>query len=335
MSTPDVNPGVRELTIRDALREALREEMRRDPRVFLLGEDVGRAGGVFKVTEGLIDEFGPARVRDTPIVEAGFTGVAVGAALTGMRPVVELMFGDFTAIAMDQIVNQAAKLHYMTGGQAHVPMVIRTTLGAGRSSAAQHSQSWQAIFAHIPGLRVVLPSTPADAKGLLKTAIRDENPVVFLEDKMSYGQTGPVPTGEYLIPFGQADVKRAGTDLTVVATSSMVPVALQAAEQLQAEGISLEVIDPRTLAPLDMETIIGSVKKTERAVVIDEGCLSFGVTAELAAQIAEHAFFYLDAPVRRIAALDIPVPFSPALEFPSIPDAARVVATVKETLNRL
>ncbi len=326
--------SMREMTIREALNEALKEELRRDPNVFMIGEDIGVAGGVFKVSDGLLQEFGPERIIDAPIVEAGFTGVAVGAALTGSRPVLELMFGDFTAIAMDQIANQAAKLHYMTGGQARVPLTIRTTLGAGRSSAAQHSQSWQAIFAHIPGLKVVLPSNPADAKGLLKTAIRDDNPVIFMEDKMSYQEKGLVPEGEYLVPFGVANVCRAGTDVTVVATSSMVPVALKAAETLAGEGISAEVIDPRTIVPLDMATIITSVKKTEHAVLVDEGCLSFGITGEIAARIMEQAFFYLDAPVVRVGARDVPVPFSPTLEFPTIPDEPKIIAAVKQALGK-
>jgi pyruvate dehydrogenase E1 component beta subunit len=326
-------PEYEETTLRVAVRQALAEEMRRDQRVFLLGEDVGPAGGVFKVFEGLYEEFGPERVRDTPISEAGIVGVAVGAALTGMRPVVDIMFGDFVTLAMDQIVNQAAKLRYMTGGQATVPLVVHTTLGAGRSSAAQHSQSLHAWFAHIPGLKVVVPSTPSDAKGLLKSAIRDDNPVIVFEDKMAYSMTGRVPTGESLVPIGLADVKCEGEDVTIVATSSMVQVALEASDTLLNRGISAEVVDPRTLKPLDEETILRSVRKTGRAVIVDEGYQSYGVTAEIAAIIAEKALYSLDAPVRRLGAMDVPIPFSPALEFDTIPKAADLVAAVETMLK--
>jgi pyruvate dehydrogenase E1 component beta subunit len=257
------------MTYGDAMKEAIAEEMRRDPTVFLMGEEVGAAGGVFKTLGGLFDEFGPERVIDTPISEAGFTGLGVGAALTGMRPIIEIMFGDFIALAMDQIVNQAAKLRYMTGGQAKVPLTIRATMGAGRSSAAQHSQSLHAWTAHIPGLKVVVPSTPADVKGLIKSAIRDDNPVVVYENKMMYGLKGPVPEGDFVTPFGQADIKREGSDISLIATSRMVHVALAAARTLQADGISVEVVDPRSLVPLDVETLVASVSKTGRAVVID------------------------------------------------------------------
>jgi pyruvate/2-oxoglutarate/acetoin dehydrogenase E1 component len=327
-------PDTRELTVREAIREALSEELSRDPMAFLMGEDVGRPGGVYNVTEGLQDRFGADRVMDTPISEEGFVGMGVGAALTGMRPVVEVMFSDFLTLAMDQIVNQAAKLRYMTGGQAKVPLVIRTTMGAGRGAAAQHSQSLQVWMAHIPGLKVAMPSTPYDAKGLLKTAIRDDNPVIFFEDKMMYGLKGPVPIHEYTIPFGVADVKREGSDVTLVATSSMVHVAIQSADMLAEENISAEVVDPRTLKPLDTETIVNSVKKTSRAVVIDEGYLSYGVTAEIASIIADEAFDYLDAPVKRIGATDVPVPFAPVLEFATIPTEQMVVETVKGLLGR-
>lgn len=328
-------PETVELTLGEAIREALAEEMSRDPAVFLMGEDIGRAGGVFMVTKGLEDEFGPERVMSTPIEEAGIVGLGVGAAMTGMRPVVELMFSDFLPLAMDQIVNQAAKMHYMTGGQARVPLVIRTTLGVGRGAAAQHSQSLQALVAHIPGLKVVLPSTPCDAKGLLKSAIRDDNPVIFIEDKMCYGTVkGPVPTAEYLVPLGVADVKREGQDVTLVATSRMVQLALNAAETLAQEGISTEVVDPRTVKPLDKATIVKSVMKTGRAVVIDLGHQSYGITAEIAAIIADEAFDYLDAPVKRLAALDVPVPMAPVLEMATIPDAKRVVDTVKGLFGR-
>jgi len=323
----------RELTIREAIREALAEELARDPSVFLMGEDIGRAGGVFMVTAGLQEEFGSEQVMDTPISEAGIAGIGVGAAMTGMRPVVEIMFSDFLTLAMEQVANQAAKMHYMTGGQARVPLVVRTTIGAGRGAAAQHSQSTQAWVAHVPGLKVVMPSTPYDAKGLLKASIRDDNPVIFLEDKMSYDVKGPVPGGEYTIPLGMADVKRQGDDVTLVATSSMVQVALKAADLLAQEGISAEVVDPRCLKPLDKETILASVRKTSRAVVIDEGCLSYGVTAEIASIIADEAFFYLDAPVKRIGALDVPIPMTPVLEFATIPDERQVVETVRELMG--
>ncbi len=286
----------RELTFAQAVREALAEEMRRDSRVCIFGEDVAEAGTPFKVLSGLVEEFGAERVVDTPISEAGFTGVGVGAAMTGLRPVVDIMFGDFLTLTMDQMVNQAAKAHYMSGGHWRVPMVMRTTLGATRRSAAQHSQSLHAWFSHVPGLKVVLPSTPYDAKGLLKAAIRDENPVIFFEDKMMYKLKGPVPAEDYTIPLGVAEVKRQGNDITLVATSSMVQVALGAATMLEKEGISAEVVDPRTTWPLDEKTIIESAKKTSRVIVLDEGYGRYGVTAELAAVIAEGAFYDLDAP---------------------------------------
>lgn len=324
MSSPDVV-----LTFGEAVRETIAEELRRDPLVFFMGEDIGRAGGVFKILVGLHDEFGSARVIDSPISEAGLVGLGVGAALTGMRPIVEIMFGDFMTLAMDQIVNQAAKLRYMSGGQARVPLTIRATLGAGRSSAAQHSQSLHAWTAHIPGLKVAIPSTPADAKGLLKTAVRDDNPVIVYEDKMMYGLKGAVPAGDYTIPFGQADVKREGSDVTVIATSSMVHVALAAAETLAGDGISAEVIDPRTLVPLDEEALIASVAKTSRAVIIDEGYRGFGITGELASVVYEGAFDYLNAPVARIGAMDVPVPFSKPLEDATIPGEQQIVDAVR------
>ncbi|MDR7482039.1 MAG: alpha-ketoacid dehydrogenase subunit beta [Armatimonadota bacterium] len=327
---PAPAPGVRELTFAQAVREALAEEMRRDPRVFILGEDVAEAGHPFKVLVGLVEEFGRDRVIDTPISEAGFTGIAVGAAMTGMRPVVDIMFGDFITLAMDQIVNQAAKVHYMSGGKLTVPMVIRTTLGATRRSAAQHSQSLHAWLSHIPGLKVALPSTPYDAKGLLKAAIRDDNPVVVFEDKMTYQLKGPVPEGDYTIPLGVADVKRAGRDVTIVATSSMVHVALAAADLLAQEGIEAEVIDPRTTVPLDVERLVASARKTGRALIVDEGYERYGVTGEIASVIAEGAFYDLDAPVRRLGAMHVPVPFSPALEDLTVPTAEQVAAAARE-----
>jgi pyruvate dehydrogenase E1 component beta subunit len=310
---------VRELTFAQAVREALAEEMRRDSRVCILGEDVAEAGTPFKVLSGLVEEFGTDRVIDTPISEAGFTGVGVGAAMTGMRPVVDIMFGDFLTLTMDQLVNQAAKVHYMSGGKWKVPMVLRTTLGATRRSGAQHSQSLHAWLSHVPGLKVVMPSTPYDAKGLLKSAIRDDNPVVFFEDKMMYKQKGPVPAEEYTIPFGVADIKREGTDVTLVATSSMVQVALGAAGLLEEVGISAEVIDPRTTWPLDEKTLVNSAKKTSRAMVIDEGYGRYGVTGEIASVIVEGAFYNLEAPVKRIGAMHVPIPFSPPLEDVTVP----------------
>lgn len=316
---PETATGVRELTFAQAVREALAEEMRRDPTVCIFGEDVAEAGTPFKVLSGLVEEFGPERVIDTPISEAGFTGMGVGAAMTGLRPVVDIMFGDFLTLTMDQMVNQAAKAHYMSGGTWRVPMVLRTTLGATRRSAAQHSQSLHAWMSHVPGLKVVLPSTPYDAKGLLKTAIRDDNPVVFFEDKMMYKLKGPVPAEEYTIPLGVADIKREGEDITLVATSSMVQVALGAANLLQETGISAEVLDPRTTWPLDEKTLIDSVKKTSRAIVLDEGYGRYGVTGELAAVIAEGAFYSLEAPVKRMGAMHVPIPFSPPLEDVTVP----------------
>jgi acetoin:2,6-dichlorophenolindophenol oxidoreductase subunit beta len=311
--------GDRELTFAQAIREALAEEMRRDKTVCIMGEDVAEAGTPFKVLSGLLEEFGKERVLDTPISEAGFTGLAVGAAMTGMRPVVDIMFGDFVTLTMDQMVNQAAKVHYMSGGKWKVPMVMRTTMGATRRSAAQHSQSLHAWPSHVPGLKVVLPSTPYDAKGLMKTAIRDDNPVIIFEDKMMYKLKGPVPAEEYTIPFGVADVKRVGRDVTIVATSSMVQVALGAAKLLEEIGISAEVVDPRTTWPLDEKTLIESVKKTSRAIVVDEGYHRYGVTAELASVIAEGAFYNLDKPVKRVGAMHVPIPFSPPLEDATLP----------------
>jgi acetoin:2,6-dichlorophenolindophenol oxidoreductase subunit beta len=343
MSTPSLasahgaagTTATREITLSQAIREALAEELRRDPAVFVIGEDVAEAGTPFKVLSGLVEEFGKTRIVDSPISEAGITGIGVGAAMTGMRPVVDIMFGDFLGIVMDQIANQAAKVHYMSGGKLKVPMVIRTTLGATRRSAAQHSQSLHAWVSHVPGLKVALPSTPYDAKGLLKSAIRDENPVVIFEDKMMYTLKGYVPEEEYTIPFGVADVKRVGEDITLVATSSMVQVALAAAEQLQSVGISAEVIDPRTTYPLDKDALITSAIKTSRAIVIDEGYERYGVTAELAAVISDGAFYYLDAPVKRMGAMDVPVPFSPVLEDLTVPTPERVTELAKTLCGRV
>jgi len=324
----------RELTFAQAIREALAEEMRRDSKVCIMGEDVAEAGTPFKVLSGLVEEFGKDRVLDTPISEAGFTGLAVGAAMTGLRPVVDIMFGDFITLTMDQMVNQAAKVHYMSGGKWKVPMVMRTTLGATRRSAAQHSQSLHAWFCHVPGLKVVMPSTPYDAKGLLKSAIRDENPVVFFEDKMMYKLKGIVPAEEYTVPLGVADVKREGEDITLVATSSMVQVALGAANLLTDIGISAEVVDPRTMWPLDEKTLIESVKKTSRAIVLDEGYERYGVTAELASVIAAGAFYNLDAPVKRMRAVHVPIPFSPPLEDVTVPTEQTVFEAARALCGR-
>jgi pyruvate/2-oxoglutarate/acetoin dehydrogenase E1 component len=336
MSSPSVQTadGTRTLTFAQAVNEALVEEMRRDETVFVIGEDVAEAGTPFKVLAGLVDEFGPGRVLDSPISEAGIAGLGVGAAITGLRPVVDIMFGDFLTLVMDQLANQAAKTHYMSGGNLRVPLTLRTTMGATRRSGAQHSQSLHAWVAHVPGLKVVLPSTPADAKGLLKTAIRDDNPVVFIEDKMDYAVKGEVPDGEYTVPFGVADVKRAGDDLTIVATSSMVRVALAAAAEIEEDGISVEVIDPRTLVPLDVEALVRSATKTGRAIVVDEGHRSYGASAEIAAAIGEAAFYSLDAPVRRVAALDVPIPFSPPLEDATVPTAELVAHVARELCGK-
>ncbi len=331
---PEQAVAERQLTMAEAVREALAEEMRRDPTVFVMGEDVAEAGTPFKVLKGLVEEFGPERVMDTPISEPGFTGIGLGAAMTGMRPVVDIMFGDFLFLALDQIANQAAKVHYMSGGKLKAPIVIRTTLGASRRSAAQHSQSLHAIVSHIPGLKVALPATPYDAKGLMKTAIRDDSPVVIFEDKMMYALKGGVPEGDYAIPFGQAVVKRTGTDITLVATSSMVYVALGAADLLARDGISAEVIDPRTTVPLDTATLVESAIKTGRAIVIDEGYQSYGVTAEIASVITEGAFFHLDAPVKRMGAMDVPIPFSPALEDLTVPTAEKVAELARELCRK-
>ena len=327
--------SMREISFGQAIKEAIAEEMRRDERVLLMGEDVAEAGTPFKVLLGLVDEFGPERVLDTPISEPGFTGIGVGLAMTGMRPIVDIMFGDFIGLVMDQMFNQAAKIHYMSGGKLKVPMVLRTTMGATRRSAAQHSQSLHAWMSHIPGLKVAIPATPYDAKGLMKTAIRDDNPVVIFEDKMQYAVKGPVPEEEYTLPFGVADIKREGSDITLVATSSMVYVALEAADALAESGVSAEVIDPRTTTPLDKETLINSAKKTSRAIVIDEGYNHFGTTAELAATMAEGAFYYLDAPVKRLGAMDVPIPFSPVLEDLTIPTTEKVVEMAKVLCGKM
>jgi pyruvate dehydrogenase E1 component beta subunit len=334
MHSPAIGENVREITFAQAINEALAEEMRRDASVFIIGEDVAEAGTPFKVLSGLVKEFGPERVIDSPISEAGIAGIGVGAAMTGMRPVVDIMFGDFLTLTMDQLVNQAAKIHYMSGGKLKVPLVLRTTLGATRRSAAQHSQSLHAWVSHIPGLKVAVPATPYDAKGLLKSAIRDNNPVIFFEDKMMYQLKGAVPQEEYTVPLGVADVKRVGKDITLLATSSMVQVALAAAETLASGGIGAEVVDVRTTAPLDKQTLIESVKKTSRAIVIDEGYEGYGVTAEIASTIADGAFYYLDAPVKRMGAMDVPVPFSPVLEDQTVPTPEKVAELARTLCNK-
>ena len=327
--------ATKEIGFGDAIREAIAEEMRRDQSIVLMGEDVAEAGTTFKVLKGLVEEFGSGRIIDTPISEAGFTGIGVGAAMTGMRPIIDVMFGDFLTLIMDQLVNQAAKIHYMSGGKWKVPLVIRATMGATRRSAAQHSQSLHAWPSHVPGLKVVVPSTPYDAKGLFKAAVRDDNPVVFFEDKISYTKVkGIVPLEDYVIPLGVGDVKREGSDITFVATSSMVQVALGAATMLEEVGISAEVVDPRTMWPLDEETLVNSVKKTSRCIVMDEGYGRYSVAAELASVIQEGAFYDLDGPVRRLCAMHVPIPFSPALEDVTVPTERQAFDLARQMVNR-
>jgi acetoin:2,6-dichlorophenolindophenol oxidoreductase subunit beta len=318
---------------REALRAALKEEMERDEAVFCMGEGIGERGGSYKVTEGLLAQFGANRVIDTPLSEAGFVGVGVGAAIAGRRPVVEMLFIDFLLLAMDQVINQAAKYRFMSGGEGRVPLVIRTQGGAGNSLAGQHSQSLEALYYHIPGLKVVMPSTPADAKGLLKAAIRDEDPVIFIEHKLLYMTDGEVPAEDYVIPLGKADVKRAGTDVTLVAWSHMAVKALQAAEELAAEGISVEVVDPRTLVPMDTETILASVRRTGRLVVAQEAVKRGGVGSDIAAMVAERAFDALRAPIVRVAGLNTTIPFNLALEKASVPQVADIVAGVRSVMR--
>lgn len=324
---------MREIMYRDAICEALDEEMARDKNVFMMGEDVGVQGGNFKVSVGLRDKYGDMRMKDTPISEAGFVGMGVGAAITGLRPVVELMFGDFIMVAMDQICNQAAKITYMSGGQVKVPLTIRTAIGGGRSSAAQHSQTFHAWLAHCPGLKVVMPSTAAEAKGLLKSAIRDNNPVCFLEHKMMYTEKFEVPEGEYTIPLGIARKVTEGTQLTVVANSLMTVKAEKAIKKLQEEGYSIELIDLRTIVPLDKAAIIESVKKTGKLLVVDEGHMSFGISGEIAMTIMNECFYYLEAPIMRLGTGDVPLPFSPALEFPLIPDEKSIRAAILKMIQ--
>ncbi|MBN1916551.1 MAG: alpha-ketoacid dehydrogenase subunit beta [Verrucomicrobia bacterium] len=310
----------------EAVRDALAEEMRRDPAVFVMGEDVAIYGGAYGATRGLYEEFGEERVRDTPISENTIAGAATGAAMMGMRPVAEIMYADFLTLAMDQLVNTAAKNRYMFGGRTKVPMVLRTEGGTGRGIAAQHSQSPEAWFNNVPGLYLVMPATPYDAKGLLKTCIRDENPILFIEHKMLYGTKGEVPDGEYTIPLGVADIKRPGEDVTIIAYSKVVLDSLEAARQLAAEGIDAEVIDLRTIKPLDMGAILKSVRKTGRVVCVSEGCRTNGVPSELIARIQEEAFDWLDAPVARVCGEDVPIPMSPPLEAAAVPSVERIVA---------
>ena len=327
---------MRTIQYREALNEALHEEMARDSTVIVMGEDVGHYGGVMQVTRGLFDLYGEKRVRDTPIAEAGIMGLAVGAAMTGLRPVAEIMYIDFSALAMDQIVNQAAKARYMAGGKVSMPLVMRTQGGGGRGNAAQHSQSLEMWFVHTPGLVVIQPSTPWDAKGLLKSAIRSDDPVIFIEHKLLYNTTGPVPdlSEELLIPIGVAEIKRPGKDVTIVATSRMVLFALQAAETLAQDGIEAEVIDPRTLKPLDLDTIVTSVKKTNRLVVVNEGPLTGGFTAEVAARVQRAAFDWLDAPIMQVATEDVPLPYNERLELEAIPSEQDIVKAAMEALYR-
>lgn len=320
------------ITYREALNQALREEMRRDHRIIILGEDVADYGGAYGVTRGLFEEFGEKRVKDTPIAELAIVGTAVGAAMNGLRPIAELMTINFAVLAMDQIVNHAAKVRYMFGGQASCPLVIRTVGGAGAQLAATHSQNLEVWFAHVPGLKVVTPATPQDAKGLLKAAIQDEDPVLFVEHALLYGTKGEVPEGDDTIPLGVAEVKREGGDLSLIAYSRMVLIALEAAHLLAQEGIDTEVVDLRTLRPLDTETVVRSVKKTNRVVIIEEGWRSFGVGAEVAARIVEHAFDYLDAPIRRIATAEVPIPYAGNLERAALPKVDDVVRAARALL---
>jgi len=322
--------GKREITYLEAVREAIIQEMRRDPEVFLMGEDVGVYGGAFGVSRGMLEEFGPERIRETPISEAAIAGAATGAALMGLRPIMEIMFMDFVTISMNQLVNQAAKIRFMFGGKASIPLVVRAPAGSGTGAAAQHCQSLEALFMNVPGIKVVAPSTPYEVKGLLIASIRDNNPVVFMEHKLLYRTAGPVPEDLYAIPLSQAEVKREGRDLTIVAYSIMVPRALEAAEQLVAEGIEIEVVDPRTLKPLDEKTIVQSVCKTGRVLIVHEAPVTGGVGGEIAAVIAaSEAFDYLDAPIHRLAGLNVPIPYNRTLERAAVPQVEDIVAAAR------
>ena len=332
-AAPPEADAPRPVSYREALTQAMREEMERDPAVFIMGEDVGQYEGAFKVTRGLLREFGERRVVDTPISEAGFVGISVGAAMSGLRPIVELMTVNFAIVAMDQIVNNAAKLSYMFGGQVACPMVVRMPGGAGHQLAAQHSHSLEAWFTHVPGLKVAAPATPFDAKGLLKTAIRDDDPVMFLESEGLYAKKGPVGDAGELVPFGRAAARRAGDACTIVAVARMVWVALAAAEELSKEGIECEVLDPRTLRPLDLDTLATSVRRTNRAVVVEEGWPECGVGANLATRLYEECFDWLDAPIERVSSADVPMPYAKNLEQAALPGPADVAAAVKRTLR--
>ncbi|MEA5004293.1 MAG: alpha-ketoacid dehydrogenase subunit beta [Christensenella sp.] len=322
-----------EITYAQAINDAISEEMRKDPEVFMMGEDIGEYCGAFGVSKGMIEEFGPERIMDTPIAEQGFVGAAIGAAMAGMRPIVELMFSDFLCVCYDELVNEAPKLRFMFGGKVSVPMVMRTPSGSGTGAAAQHSQSLEAVLAHMPGLKVVIPSTPYDAKGLLKTAIRDNNPVMFLEQKQLYRTKGEVPEEEYTIPLGQADVKREGSDVTLVTYGKMVRMCLETAEALEKDGISAEVIDLRSIVPLDIDTVIASVKKTKHLIIVHEAVQFCGFGAEIAGQIADsEAFYYLDAPIKRLGAMSVPIPFNPTLEREVGPTKTKIIDIVKDIL---
>ncbi len=324
-----------EITYRQALHETLREELLRDENVFLMGEEIGTFEGSYKITAGFLKEFGPRRVVDTPICENGFVGMATGAAMLGLRPIVEIMTINFIVLAMDEIVNHAAKIYYMFGGQCPIPLVIRTPGGGGQQLAATHSQNLEVWFAHIPGLKVVAPSTPADAKGLLRTAVRDNNPVIFLENLALYNVKAEVPSGDYLVPFGEAKVTKEGKDLTVISYSRMAAVAMDVARRLEQENkLSVEVVDLRSLRPLDHETILNSVKKTNRAIVFEEDWRSFGIGAEIAATLQEYAFDYLDAPVKRVASVEVPLPYSKPLELAALTGAKQLLETINETAPR-
>ena len=325
---------LREITYAEALYEAMREEMLGNEAVFVMGEDVALYGGAYKATKGLYEEFGEKRVKDTPISESTIVGTALGAAIAGLRPVAEIMFGDFLALAMDQIINQVAKAKYMSGGKVKVPLVIRSNIGARGSTAAQHSQSPHGWFLNVPGLKIVIPAIPYDAKGMLKTAIRDDNPVLFFEHKLLYPMKGPVPKEEYTVPLGKAEIRKEGKDITILAVSLMVHKVMKVTEELQREGISAEVIDLRSLVPLDMDTIVNSVKKTGKLLIVDEGCKTGGIGAEIAAQVMCEAFEYLDEPIERIGALDFPIPFSPPLEKHIIPDENRIIRAVYKMIKQ-
>ncbi len=320
------------MTMREAISKALWEEMERDPKVFILGEEVGVWGGTYAVTKGFYDHFGPERVRDTPIAESAIVGAAIGAALTGLRPIAELMTINFAFVAMDHIVNEAAKFHYMFGGQMTLPLVIRTTGGGGRQLGATHSQTPDAIFAHFPGLKVVAPGTPADAKGLLKAAVRSDDPVLFIEHATLYQTRGEVPEGDYIIPIGKSTVQRPGRDVTLVTYSKMLDVSMRAAQNLEQDGIQVEIVDLRTLRPLDMEPVLESFKKTNRAVVVEEGWRSYGVGSEIASRIYEEAFDYVDAPIKRVAQKEVPLPYNRTLEQMALPSVEDIVRAVKEVM---